>query len=83
MRGVWPRRRLPRIVDEASQQVYDPSLVDRGIVTRRGYIAYMTTAKDEAAKARVGDYPLILRARRVMGETRVDLMWRQADAERI
>jgi hypothetical protein len=71
---------FPRIMDEHAQPVYDPTLVDSDIVGRRGYIAYAPTFADAQAKFRIGEHPLVIRAWRVAGAARVDLMVRQSDA---
>jgi hypothetical protein len=71
---------FPRIVDEQGQPVYDLMHVDADFAARRGYIAYASTATEVQARSRVGEHPLLVRARRVAGEERVDLVLRQSDA---
>jgi hypothetical protein len=71
---------FPRIVDEQGQPVYDFMRADADLAARRGYIAYASTAAEVQAKSRVGEHPLLVRARRVAGEERVDLVLRQSDA---
>jgi hypothetical protein len=71
---------FPRLVDEQAQPVYDLMHVDADFAVRRGYIAYASTATEAQARSRVGEHPLLVRARRVAGEERVDLVLRQSDA---
>jgi hypothetical protein len=71
---------FPRIVDELAQPVYDLMRVDADLAARRGYMAYASTATEGQARARVGEHPLLVRARRVAGEERVDVVLRQSDA---
>jgi hypothetical protein len=71
--GIQPAL-LPRIVDESGQAVYDPTMVDPDVAIQRGYIAYARTHADAAVKTRIGDQPLVLRARRVLGTSRVDVV---------
>lgn len=83
-RGLALRSALfPRIVDENAQPVYDLTLVDTDIAARRGYMAYASTFTDARAKARIGERPFVVRARRVSGAERVDLVLRQTDAAQI
>jgi hypothetical protein len=74
---------LPRIVDDQGQAVYDPTMVDPDVAIPRGYIAYAKTHEHAAAKARIGEQPLIIRARRVLGASRVDVVLLSTDAAQI
>jgi hypothetical protein len=74
---------FPRLVDEQAQPVYDLMLVNAEIAARRGYIAYASAYTEVQARSRVGEHPLVIRARRVAGEARVDLVLRQTDALQI
>lgn len=74
---------FPRILDEDAQVFYAPEVVDAAIAARRGYVAYSTGAPEAQTFARVGTNPLVVRARRVAGSSRVDVVMSRADAVRI
>jgi hypothetical protein len=74
---------LPKIFDESGRAIYAPAEVDAEAAVQRGYVAYAKTFEQAPARARVGDQPLVLRARRVAGEARVDLVLSSADAAQI
>ena len=50
---------------------------------QQGYVAYAKAFDQAPAQARIGERPLVLRALRVAGDTRVDLVLSQAEATRI
>jgi len=74
---------FPRIVDERGQTLYAPESVDREAAVQQGYVAYAKVFDQAPAQARIGEHPLVLRALRVAGETRVDLVLSDAEATRI
>ena len=74
---------FPRIFDEDAEVLYAPDVVDASIAARRGYVAYSTGVPEELTSVRVGENPLIVRARRTAGPARVDMVMRRADAARI
>jgi hypothetical protein len=74
---------FPRIVDERGQTLYAPESVDREAAIQQGYVAYAKVFDQAPAQARIGEHPLVLRALRVAGESRVDLVLSDADATRI
>jgi hypothetical protein len=74
---------FPRIVDERGQTLYAPESVDTEAAVQQGYIAYAKAYDQAPAQARIGEHPLVLRAFRVAGETRVDLVLSAAEATRI
>ncbi len=74
---------FPRIVDEEGRSIYDPAVVDAEFATGRGYIAYTSALAAAPARSRIGEHPLVVRARRVRGEARVDLVLSRADAAHI
>lgn len=74
---------LPRIVDESGQSLYAPEVVDVEAAVQQGYVAYAKAFDQAPAQARVGERPLVLRALRVAGDTRVDLVLSSAEAVRI
>jgi hypothetical protein len=74
---------FPKIVDERGQLLYAPESVDREAAVQQGYVAYAKAFDQAPAQARVGEHPLVLRALRVAGESRVDLVLSEAEATRI
>ena len=76
-------RAFPKLVDERGQALYAPESVDREAAVQQGYIAYAKAFDQAPAQARIGEHPLMLRALRVAGETRVDLVLSDAEATRI
>jgi hypothetical protein len=74
---------FPRLVDESGQTLYTPMQVDATLAAQRGYVAYASTVDSPQLEVRVGKQPLILRARRVLGPARVDVVVNQADAAQL
>ena len=74
---------FPKIVDERGQTLYAPESVDREAAVQQGYVAYAKAFDQAPAQARIGEHPLVLRALRVAGESRVDLVLSDAEATRI
>jgi len=74
---------FPRIVDETGQTLYAPEVVDVEAAVQQGYVAYAKTFDQAPAQARIGERPLVLRALRVAGDTRVDLVLSHAEATRM
>lgn len=74
---------FPRIVDERGQTLYAPESVDREAAVQQGYVTYAKVFDQAPAQARIGEHPLVLRALRVAGESRVDLVLSDAEATRI
>jgi hypothetical protein len=74
---------FPRIVDESGQSLYAPEVVDVEAAVQQGYVAYAKAFDQAPAQARIGERPLVLRALRVAGDTRVDLVLSNAEASRL
>lgn len=74
---------LPRIVDESGQTLYAPEVVDPVLAAQRGYIAYAHAFDRTPTQERIGTNPLVLRAHRISGEARVDLVLRSTDAAQL
>jgi hypothetical protein len=74
---------FPRIVDERGQTLYASESVDREAAVQQGYVAYAKAFDQAPAQARIGAHPLVLRALRVAGESRVDLVLSDTEATRI
>jgi hypothetical protein len=83
-RGLAIRQALfPRIVDEEGQTLYAPTRVDVDVAIQRGYMVYARVLNSSEVTSRVGKHPFIIRARRVIGHARVDVLIRQADATQL
>jgi hypothetical protein len=83
-RGLAVRPALfPRLLDEGGQTLYTPTQVDATIAAQRGYMVYASAVDSPQLEGRVGKQPLILRARRVLGPARVDLVVNQPDAAQV
>jgi len=74
---------FPRIVDESGQSLYAPEVVDVEAAVQQGYVAYAKAFDQTPAQARIGERPLVLRALRVAGDTRVDLVLSNTEATRL
>jgi hypothetical protein len=74
---------FPRLVDDRSQALYAPDLVEVEAAVQQGYIAYAKTFDHASIQARIGANPLVVRALRVAGASRVDLVLSQAEATRL
>ena len=83
-RGLAIRHALfPHIVDEDGRTIYAPTQVDPEVAAQRGYVMYTRTLQSPQITSRVGEHPLVLRAQRVAGPSRIDLLLRRADATRL
>jgi hypothetical protein len=74
---------FPRILDEDGQVLYAPAYVQADVVGQRGYVAYVSALNSPQVEARVGKNPLLLRARRVAGPARVDVVMHRADVPQL
>jgi hypothetical protein len=74
---------LPQIFDEEGHTLYAPAGVHVDMARQRGYIVYAAALDSPQIEPRVGNNPLVLRARRVADRTRVNLIMQQADALQI
>jgi hypothetical protein len=70
---------FPQLFDEAGRTVYAPASVRAELAQQRGYIVYAPTFDSPQIAPRVGNNPLVLRARRVADRNRVDMILQQAD----
>jgi hypothetical protein len=74
---------FPQIVDEQGQILYAPMQVDATMAVQRGYVEYAYTIDSPQLETRVGKQPLVLRARRALGPTRVDLVLGPGEAAQL
>lgn len=74
---------FPRILDEDGQVLYAPANVHAEVAMQRGYVAYASAFDSPQIEARIGKNPLSLRARRVSGPARVDVVMSRADVSQL
>lgn len=74
---------LPHIIDEQGQPLYTPALVEREAAIQQGYVAYAKAFDQPPLPARIGNQPLVVRALRVTGTARVDVVLSMAEAARL
>jgi hypothetical protein len=74
---------LPQIFDEEGHTLYAPAVVRVDMARQRGYMVYAAALDSPQIAPRVGNNPLVLRARRVADRSRVNLIIQQADALQI
>jgi hypothetical protein len=83
-RGLAIRPALfPEVLDEDGEAVYAPQLVSGTAAIERGYVFYTNALDHPQVEPRVGEHPLVVQARRVAGEMRVNVLIRRSDAERM
>ena len=84
MHAVWPLHQPCSLeLWTSAAKPYAPESVDREAAVQQGYVAYAKAFDQAPAQARIGEHPLVLRALRVAGETRVDLVLSDAEATRM
>jgi len=77
--GVRPAM-TPRILNEDGKEVYGSARINRDYAVREGMVGYLKDPAAAQANPRVADRPLVLKAMKVTGENRVDLVVSNADA---
>lgn len=70
----------PKIVNEEGREVYGSAWVGRDYAVREGMVGYLKDPIAAQTNPRVADRPLLVKALRVSGEGRVDLVIANADA---
>jgi len=71
---------VPKIVNEDGKEVYGSAWISRDYAVREGMAGYLRELDQAKSNPRVTDKPLIVKALRVSGDARVDLMISNADA---
>ncbi len=80
-RGLGLRPAMaPKIVNEEGREVYGSAWVGRDYAVREGMVGYLKDPIAAQTNPRVADRPLLVKALRVSGEGRVDLVIANADA---
>ena len=70
-------------MNEEGKEIYGSALVSRDYAVREGMAGYMKDPVAAAANPRVADKPLTVKALKVSGDSRVDLVISNADATAI
>jgi len=70
----------PKVLNEQNQQVYGPAFVERKYAISRGIVGYMRDLEGALRSKRVGDKPLVIKALRVSGPKRTDVVIPNAQA---
>jgi hypothetical protein len=77
--GVRPAM-VPKVLNEDGKEVYGSSWVNRDYAVREGMVGYLKDPVAAQANPRVTDKPLMIKALKVSGDARVDLVVSNADA---
>jgi len=77
--GVRPAM-VPKILNEEGKEVYGSAWVNREYAVREGMVGYLKDPAAAQANPRVTDKPLMVKALKVSGDGRVDLVIANADA---
>ena len=77
--GVRPAM-APKILNEDGKEVYGSARINREWAVREGMVGYMKDPAVAQANDRVKDKPFVVKALKVAGEGRVDLVISNADA---
>jgi hypothetical protein len=80
--GVRPAM-APKILNEEGKEVYGSAWINRDYAVREGMVGYLKDPVAAQANPRVTDKPLLVKAQKVTGENRVDLVISNADAAMI
>lgn len=76
--GVKPAM-APKIVNEEGKEVYGSAWINRDWAVREGMVGYLKDPASAQTNPRVTDKPLMVKALRVSGDARVDLVISNAD----
>jgi hypothetical protein len=77
--GVRPAM-APKILNEDGKEVYGSAWINRDFAVREGMVGYLKDPAAAQANPRVADRPLMVKALKVAGSGRVDLVISNADA---
>lgn len=80
--GVRPAM-APKILNEEGKEVYGSAWINRDYAVREGMVGYLKDPLAAQTNPRVTDKPLLVKAQKVTGENRVDLVISNADAAMI
>ena len=77
--GVKPAM-APKVLNEDGKEVYGSAWINRDYAVREGMVGYLKDPAAAQANPRVTDKPLMVKAQKVSGDARVDLVISNADA---
>jgi hypothetical protein len=77
--GVKPAM-APKILNEDGKEVYGSAWINRDYAVREGMVGYLKDPVQAQANPRVTDKPLMVKALKVAGDARVDMVITNADA---
>lgn len=80
--GVKPAM-VPKILNEDGREVYGSAWVNRDYAVREGMVGYLKDPLAAQTNPRVTDKPLMVKALKVSGDARVDIVISNADAAMI
>jgi hypothetical protein len=70
----------PKVLNEDGKEVYGSAWINRDYAVREGMVGYLKDPAAAQANPRVTDKPLMVKAQKVSGDARVDLVISNADA---
>jgi hypothetical protein len=71
---------VPKVVNEDGKEVYGSAWISRDFAVREGMVGYLKDPMQAQSNPRVTDKPLTVKALKVSGDARVDLVISNADA---
>jgi hypothetical protein len=77
--GVKPAM-APKILNEDGKEVYGSAWINRDYAVREGMVGYLKDPVQAQTNPRVADKPLMVKALKVAGDARVDMVITNADA---
>jgi hypothetical protein len=77
--GVKPAM-APKILNEDGKEVYGSAWINRDYAVREGMVGYLKDPVQAQMNPRVADKPLMVKALKVLGDARVDMVITNADA---
>jgi len=77
--GVKPAM-APKILNEDGKEVYGSAWINRDYAVREGMVGYLKDPVQAQTNPRVADKPLVVKALKVAGDARVDMVITNADA---
>ncbi len=80
--GVKPAM-APKILNEDGKEVYGSAWISRDYAVREGMVSYLKDPVQAQTNPRVADKPLMVKALKIAGNTRVDLVITNADGAKL
>ena len=83
-RGLFARPALaPKIINESGLEVYGATFVSPGFRAESGIVLYENNINQARENTRISDKPLVIKAIRVSGSNKTDIVIKNADADLI